>query len=184
MTSLSCVFLDRDGTLNVKAPEGEYVTRPEDLRLLDGAAEAVRRLNEAAVLAVVVTNQRGVARGRMSWAGVQSVNAELQRQLAGYGAHLDAVYVCPHAGGCPCRKPRPGLVAQAVADHPGIDLTHSVVVGDGDCDVELGKLLGITTVRVGGSRAVDSGASASAADSLMRAVESLLARDRVRGAVE
>ena len=61
--SLLAAFLDRDGTLNEKAPEGEYITSPADLRLLPGAAEAVRRLNEAAIFVVVVTNQRGIARG-------------------------------------------------------------------------------------------------------------------------
>jgi D-glycero-D-manno-heptose 1,7-bisphosphate phosphatase len=174
VTHWSCAFLDRDGTLNVKAPEGQYVARPEDLTLLTGTAEAVRRLNEAGVFVVVVTNQRGVARGAMALTDVESTHAELERQLAQAGAAVDAIYFCPHALGCTCRKPLPGLIHRAVADNPDIDLDRSVVIGDGDCDVELGQHLNLMTVRVGGPPDTTSVVADCTTSTLGEAVECLL----------
>lgn len=143
------VFLDRDGTLNVKAPEGEYVTSPADLRLLPGAAEAVRRLNEAGLFVAVVTNQRGIARGLLSLRAYTQIMARLAALLATHGAHLDAVYVCPHEiAACDCRKPAPGLLFRAVGEHPDIDLRQSVIVGDAESDVEAGRRAGIWTIRL------------------------------------
>src|SRR5687768_8244975 len=107
-------FLDRDGTINAPPPEGEYVTRPEALELLPRAGEAIARLNAAGWRVVVVTNQRGVALGRMTLSDVRDVHARLREELADRGAHLDGVYVCPHAEGtCGCRKPAVGLFEQA-----------------------------------------------------------------------
>jgi len=144
-------FLDRDGTLNVKAPEGEYVTRPEDLRLLPGAAEAVRRLNQAGVFVVLVTNQRGIARGLLSLDAYARVMSRLADDLAAGGAHLDAVYMCPHkAASCGCRKPAPGLLLRAAREHPGIDLASAVTVGDAESDVLAGARAGTRTIRLSG----------------------------------
>ncbi|HEV2062608.1 MAG TPA: HAD-IIIA family hydrolase, partial [Solirubrobacteraceae bacterium] len=101
-------FLDRDGTINVKPPEGEYVEAPEELRLLPGAAAAIARLNAAGLPVIVVTNQRGVALGRMTEADVAAVHDRLREELSRAGAHVDAIYHCPHQeGACACRKPRP-----------------------------------------------------------------------------
>ena len=101
-------FLDRDGTINEKAPEGEYVTDPGGFRFLPGAEEAVRLLDAGGWRVVVVSNQRGVALGRMTMDDVDAVNARM--------AHLpiEAVYVCPHERGtCDCRKPGTGLFERA-----------------------------------------------------------------------
>lgn len=142
------VFLDRDGTLNVKAPQGAYVTDPAELVLLPGAGAAVRRLNDGGVRVVLVTNQRGLARGVLTPAGYAAVAARLRAELAGHGARLDAEYVCPHEGGCDCRKPRPGLLLRAVAEHPGIRLAGAVLVGDAESDVRAGIAAGTRTVRL------------------------------------
>jgi D-glycero-D-manno-heptose 1,7-bisphosphate phosphatase len=149
--SLDTVFLDRDGTINVKAPEGEYVTAPESLRLLPGAAAAIRRLNDADVRTVLVTNQRGVALGRMSAADLDAVHAELARALdAEAGARLDLVLHCPHdEGACDCRKPLPGLVHQAVERVPAIDLARSAFVGDSWRDAGAAQAAGIPCVLLG-----------------------------------
>jgi D-glycero-D-manno-heptose 1,7-bisphosphate phosphatase len=141
------VFLDRDGTINRKAPEGEYVLSADQLVLLDGAAAAISRLRAARARVVVVTNQRGVALGRMTLEDLADVHRELARLLAADGAEVDAVYSCPHGeGSCECRKPEPGLFLRAAEDEPAIDLGSSAMVGDSMTDVEAGARLGMTTV--------------------------------------
>src|SRR5262249_18384363 len=140
---LAAVFLDRDGTLNVKATEGEYVDDPAALVLLPGAAEAVRRLNDAGLTTVVVSNQRGVARALLDEADVDRLNLRLAELRAGAGAHLDAVFVGPHDhDSCECRKPRPGLIVRAVREL-GIDPTAAVIVGDAESDVMAGRAAGL-----------------------------------------
>lgn len=142
-------FLDRDGTINAKAPEGEYVTSPQQLELVPGSARAVRRLNEAGVPVVVVTNQRGVALGRMTEHDVAAVHRGLDELLGAEGARVDAYYVCPHdEGECGCRKPEPGLIERAAADLGLGPLSQSVVIGDSESDVEAGRRAGASTVLV------------------------------------
>jgi D-glycero-D-manno-heptose 1,7-bisphosphate phosphatase len=164
-------FLDRDGTINAKAPEGDYIKRPEEVSLLPGAAEAVRRLNDAGVTAIVVTNQRGIALGRMTERDLEEVNAELSRQLeAVAGARIDAFFHCPHdVGECDCRKPETGMFRQALERFPWIELTSSVIVGDSDSDVEAGRALQMATVRLGAD-----------AQDLTAAVDELLRVDKAR----
>ncbi len=137
-------FLDRDGTINEKAPEGEYVTGPGGFRFVPGAEEAVRLLDAAGWRVVVVSNQRGVALGRMTMEDVERVNARM--------AHLPiaAVYVCPHDHGeCDCRKPGTGLFEQARAECPDLSFADAVVIGDAPSDVEAGEAIGARTFRVG-----------------------------------
>ena len=166
------VLLDRDGTINVKAPEGEYVTEPDELELLPGAAGAIRRLNGAGLPVAVVTNQRGVALGRMSAQAVDAVHAALAGALAAEGAHVDAVLVCPHERGtCACRKPLPGLLEQA-ASELGLALADAVMIGDADSDVDAGRAAGTRTVQLtGGPSRADSTAPtlAAAVDALLGA---------------
>jgi D-glycero-D-manno-heptose 1,7-bisphosphate phosphatase len=144
-------FLDRDGTINVKAPAGDYVKSRGELRLLPGAAVAIRQLNVAGALVIVVTNQRGIALGRMSSADLVAVHAELSSQLqAAAGAHIDAFLHCPHdLGECDCRKPGTGLLAQALARFPEIDLARSVLIGDSASDIESGRAFGVRSLRIG-----------------------------------
>jgi D-glycero-D-manno-heptose 1,7-bisphosphate phosphatase len=144
-------FLDRDGTINEKAPEGEYITKASQVRLLPGAAEAIRRLNEADVKAIVVTNQRGIALGRMTEADLEDVHAALASQLRRTaGARIDAFFYCPHdEGTCDCRKPQTGLFRQAINRFSWIDLGRSVVIGDSSRDVEAGRALGMTALQLG-----------------------------------
>jgi len=149
VSAVTAVFLDRDGTLNVKAPAGGYITSPVEMRLLPGAAAAVRALNVAGVPVVLVTNQRGIALGVLNSAGYEQVTERLVEQLAEHGATLDAVYVCPHERGvCGCRKPAPGMLLQAAREHPAIDLARAVMVGDSEADVEAGSAAGTATVRI------------------------------------
>lgn len=159
-------FLDRDGTINQKAPEGDYVKRAEEVSLLPGSAEAVRRLNEAGIAAVVVTNQRGIALGRMTEGDLQRVHAELSAQLEeAAGARIDAYFHCPHdIGECDCRKPETGMFKQARERFPWIDLASSVMIGDSESDVEAGRSLGMEAVQLG----VDAPDLCAAVDQLLR----------------
>ncbi len=152
MSGFTTAFLDRDGTINRKAAEGEYVGSPDLMELLPGAAYAVRRLNLAGVLVVIVTNQRGVATGSMTIDDVNAVNGRLVDLLAASGAHVDAVYVCPHGeGDCGCRKPLPGLLHLAASDHPTIELSRSVLIGDSESDIGAGVAAGVATIRIAAS---------------------------------
>ncbi|MBI5236476.1 MAG: HAD family hydrolase [Deltaproteobacteria bacterium] len=141
------VFLDRDGTINV---DTGYVSNPDTLELIPGAGRAIRRLNDAGVKVVVVSNQSGVGRGMFTGADVEAVNDRLAALLrVDAGARIDAVYFCPHHpdDNCPCRKPMTLLAQRAVAEH-GIELSRAYVVGDKASDVWLGRNLNVKTVLV------------------------------------
>lgn len=151
-----CVFLDRDGVLNRKAPEGMYISHPGKLRMLPGAAAAVARLNAAGVRVILVTNQRGIGRGSMTEEDYRAVQAELRRRLRRNGAHLDAEYHCPDEDVLSlCRKPQTGMLLQAVRDFPDISLSCSWVVGDSVSDVQAGRNAGCTTVLIGNGAEAD-----------------------------
>ncbi len=166
------MFLDRDGVLNRSAPIGEYILHPRELELLDGAAHAVRRLNRAGALVLVVSNQRCVARGLISEAGLERVHDELRAQLAAQGARLDGIYHCPHElDSCDCRKPGVGMFLQAQADHPEIVLSRAVVIGDSDIDMEAADRIGARGILIS-SQPVSG---RECAPSLRGAVELLLA---------
>jgi D-glycero-D-manno-heptose 1,7-bisphosphate phosphatase len=147
----AAAFLDRDGTINVKAAEGEYVTTPGEVRLLPGVADAVRRLNDARTLVVVVSNQRGIALGRMTEGDLLAVNGRVAALLAaGAGGHVDAFIHCPHdIGECGCRKPGIGMLERAVREFPDIDPARSVLVGDSPSDVAAGRRFGVRSLQLG-----------------------------------
>ena len=148
-TNIEFVFLDRDGVINRKPTAGTYVTCWEEFELLPGAEDAVAKLNRSGRKAIVVTNQRGVALGLYSWQDLAEIHERLQDKLAARGAHLDAIYVCPHDNGqCSCRKPLTGLFEQAFRDFPTAHAGNSVVVGDSLRDIEAGQRLGMRTVLV------------------------------------
>ncbi len=149
---LRTVFLDRDGVLNEKMPEGRYVSSLSDFHLLPGVPEAIGRLNRAGLRVVVVTNQRGIALGLYTPAHVQALHAALQDALKSHGAHIDGFYFCPHdKQQCACRKPLPGLFEQARADFPEIAANTSVMIGDSLSDIQFGNLLGMMTVLIDGA---------------------------------
>jgi D-glycero-D-manno-heptose 1,7-bisphosphate phosphatase len=138
------VFMDRDGTIS---EEVGYVNHPSRYRVFPYSAEAVRLLNEAGWLAILVTNQAGVARGYFTEDLIGSVHGVLKGELEKHGAHLDAIYYCahhpsvgeaPYRFDCDCRKPKPGLSTRAAADFD-IDLKNSWMVGDRYSDVELAR---------------------------------------------
>jgi D-glycero-D-manno-heptose 1,7-bisphosphate phosphatase len=140
------VFLDRDGTL---AEEVGYLNHADRFRMFPFVGTAIRRLNAAGLAVIVVTNQSGVARGYFPESLVQQVNERMRRELSAVGAHLDAVYYCPHSSvdGCDCRKPKTGMIERAVREH-NLDLPQSYMVGDRYGDMELAFRAGCKAVFV------------------------------------
>jgi len=153
-TRLRTIFLDRDGVINVKPPEDEYVTDCTKFRLLPGVPEAIARLNRAGLKVVAVSNQRGIALGLYNADDVNAIHAELQRTLAASGAHIDAFYFCPHdKNQCDCRKPLPGLYEQARGQFPDITPESSLMIGDSWSDIEFGHRLRMATIFIEGDPA-------------------------------
>lgn len=180
---LRTVFLDRDGILNRKAPEGAYITRWQEFQVLSGVPEAIARLNQAGLLVIVVSNQRGIARGLYAAADVELMHERFQELLKPHGAHIDAFFVCPHDDGeCNCRKPLTGMFDQAAMQFPEISAASSVMIGDSAADIEFGRRLGMATIFVEGDPALHkpgiaaAGAAANlCCNSLLEAVDALLA---------
>jgi len=186
------IFMDRDGTL---LEEVGYLNHIDRVRYLPRSAEAVRRINETGFLAVVITNQSGVARRIFDHALVDRVHAGIGSWLAEAGARLDAIYVCPHHPEgldpeyrrvCDCHKPKPGMLLRAAREH-GIDLERSYLVGDTTTDLDAARNAGVKGILVltgyGRGEVEHRLASREAtpvfiAEDLLDAVEWILRRER------
>ena len=149
------IFLDRDGTINKYVG---FLRNIDDFELIDGVAEAIRKINESGYLAVVVTNQPVVARGEVSFEELEEIHNKMETLLGKEGAYLDAIYYCPHHPhkgyegerpelkiDCDCRKPKPGMLLKAAVNF-NIDLSRSWMVGDGENDIQAGINAGCKTV--------------------------------------
>ncbi len=179
LRNCSTVFLDRDGTINVKAPERNYVTSPAELSLIPGAAAAISRLNAAAVRVILVTNQRWLSGPAADLTGYAQVHARLEELLAADRAHLDAAYYCPHArGACSCRKPSPGLLLRAAREHR-FGLKAAVMIGDSETDVAAGRAAGTATILLRSGQRIASRHADFVVDDLAGAVRLILG-DRER----
>ena len=176
------VFLDRDGTINI---EKEYLYRAKDFEFIPGAPEAVRLLNQAGIMVVVVTNQSGVARGYYTEDDVENLHRHIARELERSEAHIDAWLYCPHhpsgrgsyALPCDCRKPLPGMLHEAARRY-GIDLENSTMIGDKLADIEAGHAAGCRTILVrtgyGAGEEQYVGSDTVVCDDLLYAVKYLL----------
>ncbi|RME50294.1 MAG: HAD family hydrolase, partial [Deltaproteobacteria bacterium] len=129
------VILDRDGVLNVRPPRACYVTAPEDFTWLPGAREALRRLKDAGIRCIVVTNQPGIARGALTAETLSAIHERMCREAAAAGGEITRIYHCPHGWdeGCACRKPNPGMLFQAQRDFD-LDLSRTWFLGDDERD--------------------------------------------------
>ena len=145
---LTGVFLDRDGVINRKAPEGEYVTSWAEFQFLPRALDGLAVLARAAVPIVVATNQRGIARGHMTEADLADIHSRMMAAISAAGGRVDAIYYCPHAGGCRCRKPGTGMFEDAAADL-GMRLAETAVIGDQVSDMEAAGRIGALRIVVG-----------------------------------
>ena len=160
------VFLDRDGTL---MEDVGYPRDPADVRLLDGAAEALAQLGRAGFRLVVVSNQSGIGRGLITAEEARTVHERFVAELEHRGVHLDGARYCPHApdAGCECRKPAPGLLL-AAADELGLDLEASFMIGDKAADVEAGRRAGCRTILLAPDGSASDGGSPAHADHVAR----------------
>ena len=153
----SCIFMDRDGTIN--EADG-FISSPERLRLIPGAAEALKRVNASKYLSIVITNQPVIARGELTFEGLDEIHKCLDTRLGLEGAYVDDIYFCPHHRdrgfkgevealkfSCSCRKPETGLIKRAEAEH-NIDIKGSWLIGDSTLDIMCGKNAGLRTVAV------------------------------------
>jgi len=176
------VFLDRDGVLNRKMPEGVYVAEWAQFAWLPGAVEAVARMKRAGLTVIVVSNQRGIALGRITTMQLEGLHQKMQDELARNEARLDAIYYCPHDyGECHCRKPDTGLFEQAFQRFPQANAGNSVVIGDSLSDIQAGRRLDMKTIFIQGEpdrQKEGADAAATLADavagSLLQAVEAQL----------
>lgn len=150
------VFLDRDGTLN---PDPGYISDPADFNLFPGVAEALKRLQSAGYLLILITNQSGISRGLITVEQLETIHGKLQQQLSEAGCRLDAIYYCPHhpdfppvdgLSDCNCRKPRPGMIEKALRDHD-IDAGHSFMIGDRSSDIKIALATGVKPIYIGSS---------------------------------
>jgi D-glycero-D-manno-heptose 1,7-bisphosphate phosphatase len=185
------VFLDRDGVINV---EKEYLHRVEDFEFLPGVPQALRFLQEAGFLLIVVTNQSGVARGYYSLEAVDTLHRHLQDTLEPHGVAVDGFYVCPHHPDhgdgehtleCSCRKPLPGMIEKAVSDFR-IDPARSFLVGDKLSDIAAGRAAGCRCflVRTGYGASVPVKAvpeDVTIVDDLPAAAEAIIREELPRG---
>jgi histidinol-phosphate phosphatase family protein len=146
MTGRRFVVLDRDGTLIVKR---HYLSHPDQVELLSGAAAGLRRLRKLGLGLVLVTNQSAIGRGFFDLARLELIHKRLVDLLEAEGVHLDGIYFCPHTpeDGCACRKPQSRMI-EAAANALNFDPRLSFVIGDNECDVELGRRIGATTILV------------------------------------
>ena len=179
------VFLDRDGTI---VGQVHHLCDPADIRLIDGAAEAIRKLRDAGFVTVIVTNQSVIGRGMLTVEGLDLVHAEMNRQLATHGAQIDSIYFCPLAPSDngreqiehPDRKPGPGMLRRA-AREMGLDLSESWMVGDMISDVLAGRNAGCrATILVrsglGATQDVNHTAIDFVADNLLAAAKLILSK--------
>ena len=164
------VFLDRDGVINEKAAPHEYIATWDKFRFLPRVPQAIRLLGEAGYKAVIVSNQRGVARGIMTMEQVDELHVKMCEALARQGAHIDAIYVCPHGEGeCHCRKPEIGMFLQAEKQF-SVDKAHSWMIGDSASDILAGERYGIRTILVNNEEKIGS----AQCKDLLAAVEYIL----------
>lgn len=142
----TAVFLDRDGTLN---HDTGYVTSPEQLVLFPGVPEAIARLNRLGVMVLLVTNQSAIGRGMMTIEGLESIHERLAELICPYGARIDGIFFCPHhpQEGCGCRKPKAGLIHQAVTRF-ALDVSQCYLVGDKRSDLEAARTASVPGVLV------------------------------------
>lgn len=146
---MKAVFLDRDGVINRKVPEGEYISCWEDMEFCPGVFSAALDVQRAGFKIVVVTNQRGIALGKVRLAQVEDIHSRMKKTFASHGVEISGIYFCPHdiPENCRCRKPKPGLLLQA-AQELGLDLSSSWMIGDAVSDIEAGNNAGCRTARI------------------------------------
>ncbi len=147
-------FLDRDGVINEAPKAQHYIQTWEQFRFATGALDMLKALTDHGYRLVVITNQQGVAKGLVQPQALSAIHRNLCAAVAECGAVIDGVFFCPHleAHDCACRKPKPGLIQQALValDYP-VDMARSWMIGDSGRDIEAGAAMGLHTLLIGSS---------------------------------
>jgi D-glycero-D-manno-heptose 1,7-bisphosphate phosphatase len=143
-------FLDRDGVINDKPPEGEYITSYHDIRFIPGALDAAAKLKRAGYQLFIITNQRGVATRKLTIDDLTAIHAHIAKAFERTRARISHIYYCPHdiSEMCSCRKPHPGMLERAAQEYC-VDLQASWMIGDSAIDVQAGQSAGCRTVLIG-----------------------------------
>ena len=149
MHKLDTLFLDRDGVINVKL-DGQYVKNIDEFEFMIGAEMAISKLSKIFNRILIVTNQQGIAKGNMSDKDLDILHKYMLLELKKNGGVIDKIYYCPHLviESCSCRKPKPGMIQQAIIDFPEIKVAESYLIGDSDTDITAGNKMGLITVKV------------------------------------
>lgn len=148
-----CILLDRDGVINKKSKRGDYVKKWDEFSFLPGSIEAIKLLNDKGYKIFIISNQPGIAKGKMTEEDLNLIHKKMQQELKSSGAKIDGIYCCPHGwdDGCNCRKPKPGLLFKVSREH-FFDLTKSIFIGDDKRDIEAGEKVGCKTILVNTKR--------------------------------
>jgi D-glycero-D-manno-heptose 1,7-bisphosphate phosphatase len=145
--NVTTVFLDRDGVINVDAPD--YIKSWAEFSFIPGSLDAIARLTEAGIMVIIITNQSAVNRGMISLTELETMHSRLGQAISDSGGRLTGIFFCPHRPdeGCGCRKPKPGMIF-AARERYGIDLARAFMVGDSVKDILAGKAAGCRTILV------------------------------------
>jgi D-glycero-D-manno-heptose 1,7-bisphosphate phosphatase len=178
---MSAIFLDRDGVVIRKAPEGEYVADWCEVEFLQGSSEAIAAFCRFGYKVIIVTNQRGVATGKIQLSKLSEIHARMKEVIASRGGIVSGIYVCPHdtSEGCACRKPKAGMLLRAAAEHQ-LCLSECWMVGDAETDVAAGKSVGCRTALITQSERFQQWAQKPDiwAESLALAAKRILSKER------
>ena len=149
MHKLDTLFLDRDGVINMKL-EGRYVRNFEEFEFIPGAIDAISKLTNKFNRIIIVTNQQGIGKEIMSKADLNTLHAKMQEKIEQSSGKINKIYYCPHLeeSDCSCRKPKSGMIEYALLDFPQITLEESYLIGDSDSDIDAGKRMNLSTVKV------------------------------------
>ena len=149
MHNLDTLFLDRDGVINLKL-DGEYVKNIDQFEFISGVKTSISKLSKIFKRILIVTNQQGIAKRIMSDKDLDALHEYMLLELEKNGGVIDKIYYCPHLSSenCNCRKPKPGMIQQALIDFPEIKLAHSYLIGDSDTDILAGNKMGLISIKV------------------------------------
>jgi D-glycero-D-manno-heptose 1,7-bisphosphate phosphatase len=149
MHNFDTLFLDRDGVINKKL-EGRYVRDFSEFEFTQGALKAISELSNVFSRIIIVTNQQGIAKGIMSVTDLNILHTQMEKRIKQSGGEINKIYYCPHLQevDCMCRKPKPGMIQQSIIDFPEIIIDNSYLVGDSDSDIDAGKRMNLSTVKV------------------------------------
>ncbi|HOJ49759.1 MAG TPA: HAD family hydrolase [Spirochaetota bacterium] len=147
---MNTIFIDRDGVIN-KRLIGDYVKNINEFEFLDGVIEAIRILKKNGYRVIIITNQQGIGKGLMTLEDLEKIHSFMMKKIKEGGGDIDRIYFCPHleTDNCNCRKPKTGMIDQALKDYPDIKKEDCFMIGDTKSDIELAKNAGLKSILIG-----------------------------------